>query len=251
MRISFDRIADRYDETRAFPVGVTERIIDALERYLSKRGRVLDVGVGTGRLAAPMSSSGFDVTGVDVSRMMLGKARAKGLDQLLVADARSLPFHDASFAYSVSVHLTHLVSDWRMVLSEVGRVTSERYATVVTERHGCQVEEIQHAYEEACAEVGHKVEHPGVRERDLARLMDPTTMVEVANCEETVRADEVIGRYRARVYSDLWGVPDDVHNRAMSRLEELYGETLDLERRERISLVIWDVETIREHVLAE
>jgi SAM-dependent methyltransferase len=248
VRMSFDRIADRYDETRAYPAGVTEGIIMALERSLAKEGKVLDVGVGTGRLAAPMRSAGFDVVGIDVSRRMLEKARRKGLSQLFLADARALPFLDSSFEYSLSVHLTHLVSDWVQVLSEIGRVTSERYVSVATESTGCQVEEMQRAYEAACADLGHEVKHPGMRERDLIGRMRPAAAIEVADSVEGVMTADAIERYRGRIYSDLWGVPDDVHDHAVRRLEELYGASQRLQRRERISLIVWDAETVREYV---
>ena len=247
MRASFDRIADRYDETRAYPAGVIERIAAAVAGSLPMEGRVLDIGVGTGRLAAPMRTCGFDVVGIDVSSMMLGKARGKGLDQLLLADAMALPFPDRSFPCSVSVHLTHLISDWRKVLSEVGRVTSERYASVATEREGCEVEEMQKTYEEACAELGHEVKHPGLRERDLARIIKPVKVVDVADSRETILKADAIERYRTRIYSNIWEVPEHVHDHAMHRLEETYRPITTLERKERISLIVWDAESVREY----
>jgi SAM-dependent methyltransferase len=247
VRASFDRIADRYDETRAYPAGVIERIAAAVEGNIPMNGRVLDIGVGTGRLAAPMRACGFDVVGIDVSSMMLGKARGKGLDQLLLADAMALPFPDRSFPCSVSVHLTHLISDWLKVLSEVGRVTSERYASVATEREGCEVEEMQRTYEEACAELGHEVKHPGLRERDLARIIKPVKVVDVADSRETILKADAIDRYRTRTYSNIWEVPEHVHNHAMDRLEETYRPITTLERKERISLIVWDAESVREY----
>lgn len=247
VRAPFDRVADRYDETRSFAAGVVERVVTAVEANLSIYGRVLDIGIGTGRLAAPMRACGFDVVGVDVSSMMLRKARDKGLDQLLLANAMTLPFTDRSFPCSISVHLTHLMSDWRKVLSEVGRVTSERYASIATEREGCEVEEMQRTYEEACAELGHEVKHPGLRERDLARVIGPVKVVDVADSRETVLKADAIGRYRTRTYSNIWEVPERVHAYAMDRLEETYERITVLERKERISLIIWDAESVREY----
>ncbi len=248
MRASFDRIADRYDETRTYAPGVIERIVAAIERNLPMNGRILDIGVGTGRLAAPMRACGLDVVGIDVSVMMLEKAGGKGLDQLLLADATALPFADRSFPCSISVHLTHLISDWLKVLSEVGRVTSERYASVVTEREGCEVEEIRRTYEEACAELGHEVNHPGLRESDLARAIKPVKVVDIANSRETVLKADVIERYRTRTYSYHWEVPEQVHGHAMDRLEEIFRPVTSLERKERVYLIIWDVESVREYV---
>jgi SAM-dependent methyltransferase len=247
LRLSFDRVADRYDETRVYPAGVPERIAEALGEHFPKGGRTLDIGVGTGRLAVPMKAFGFDIVGVDVSRGMLEKAAGKGLEQLLLADARALPFRDRSFKSSISVHVTHLISDWERAVVEIGRVTEERYASVVTEREGCQLEDLRRTYEDSCAELDCEVGHPGLREKDLAGRIDPIAVLEIADGRDTVGVKDVLERYRARIYSDLWDVPDEVHEHAMRRLEEVYGPRDRLERREKISLVIWDAGSVREY----
>jgi ubiquinone/menaquinone biosynthesis C-methylase UbiE len=48
------------------------------------RGRVLDAGCGTGRVAIELHRRGFDVVGVDVSPDMLDTARSKAPDQTWV-----------------------------------------------------------------------------------------------------------------------------------------------------------------------
>ncbi len=40
-------------------------------------GSVLELGVGTGRLALPLAAAGLDVTGIDISAAMLDRLRAK------------------------------------------------------------------------------------------------------------------------------------------------------------------------------
>lgn len=57
-------------------------------------GRVLELGVGTGRLALPLAAKGLRVTGVDASPEMLDQLRAKdGAEQLdlVLADMAELP----------------------------------------------------------------------------------------------------------------------------------------------------------------
>ncbi|WP_261986951.1 class I SAM-dependent methyltransferase [Actinomadura sp. HBU206391] len=73
--VAFDKIGDRYDE--AFPnkegqEAATEWLIDRLP----PGGRVLDVGCGTGApTARRLSEAGFEVTGIDISEVMLELAR--------------------------------------------------------------------------------------------------------------------------------------------------------------------------------
>lgn len=246
MRISFDRIAGRYDETRAYSEGVPQRIAEVLEQELTTDCMILEVGVGTGRIAEPLLAHGFDIVGVDISRGMLARARNKGVSDVLLADAMELPFMERSFDHVLSVHVTHLISEWRAALSEISRVASDRFVSMVTEREECGIEAMRRAYDELCAEKGYEVRHPGMRERDLTGLTDPLRVVPIAENVERVGTAEAIERYRSRTYSDQWGVPDEVHEWAIEGLEELFGGEAELERRERISMIVWSVLDILE-----
>jgi SAM-dependent methyltransferase len=44
---------------------------------LARGGSIVEIGVGTGRIAIPLAEGGAAVTGIDVSRLMLDKARQK------------------------------------------------------------------------------------------------------------------------------------------------------------------------------
>ena len=66
-----DRIADNYDRmvTGAAPVETLER--------LAAGGRALELGIGTGRVALPLAVRGVDVHGIEASKAMVAKLRAK------------------------------------------------------------------------------------------------------------------------------------------------------------------------------
>ena len=49
-------------------------------RSRAKGTRVLEFGVGTGRIAMPLAENGFEVTGIDVSSEMLAKLKEKDVD---------------------------------------------------------------------------------------------------------------------------------------------------------------------------
>lgn len=77
-------IADEYDELCAGELD-TEGAVECLFQ-LAGTGPVLELGVGTGRLALPLVERGLEVHGIDGSPAMVGKLRAKpGGDRIPVA----------------------------------------------------------------------------------------------------------------------------------------------------------------------
>jgi SAM-dependent methyltransferase len=70
-----DRIAPVYDELyeSMFDVAGT---VETLAR-LAGGGRALELAIGTGRIAIPLSAAGVEVTGIDASQAMVARLRAK------------------------------------------------------------------------------------------------------------------------------------------------------------------------------
>src|SRR5215210_1189610 len=80
--VSFDRAAEYYDATRGYHTGSDARIRDAIVA-LTRSGpatRLLELGVGTGRIALPFIRAGYDYTGVDISLAMMDRLVAKLAD---------------------------------------------------------------------------------------------------------------------------------------------------------------------------
>ena len=244
MCASFDRIADRYDETRLLAEHVLRRIAAELERELTLDCRILEVGVGTGRIASPLQNHGFDIVGLDISRRMLSRARAKGVTTVMLADVTELPFTDNAFDHVLSVHVTHLIGNWRKALDEISRVAADRLVSIVTERGACEVEAMQQAYEELCAEMGYEVRHAGLEEKDISDVATPLRVVQIADIDEVMNPAKAIEMYRSRAFSDQWEVPDEVHEHAVRGLEDVFGSTPQLRRVERIYMMVWSLEDI-------
>jgi SAM-dependent methyltransferase len=124
--IRFDAAADHYDRTRAISDEAMERIISLLASELRDRGRVLEVGVGTGLLALRLHEAGVPVSGLDLSAPMLAKLveKAGGAPPfpLVRADATTMPFGDRAFGAAYLRWVLHLIPDWRAVLAEMARV---------------------------------------------------------------------------------------------------------------------------------
>ena len=90
--------------------------------------RVLEVGVGTG-LSLPLYPRSVRITGIDVSREMLDKARRRvarrrldNVEALLEMDAEAMAFPDASFDKVVAMYVVSVVERPARLLEELHRV---------------------------------------------------------------------------------------------------------------------------------
>jgi SAM-dependent methyltransferase len=87
-------------------------------------GRYLEVGVGTGEDALAFEAAhGVQVVGVDAAQTMVDEARRRGLQDVLAADAHTLPFEDASFDGAWADRVLQHLEDPRAALGELVRVT--------------------------------------------------------------------------------------------------------------------------------
>ncbi|MFH1605006.1 MAG: class I SAM-dependent methyltransferase [Pseudomonadota bacterium] len=89
---------------------------------------ILEVGVGTG-LSLPLYPENVNVMGIDISRHMLERARARqarcGLDSvagLLLMDAENMEFEDDSFDKVVAMYVASVVPDPGRLVNEMRRV---------------------------------------------------------------------------------------------------------------------------------
>jgi phosphatidylethanolamine/phosphatidyl-N-methylethanolamine N-methyltransferase len=101
-------------------------VLDALK--LKAGDRVLEVGVGTG-LSLPLYPRDVRITGIDVSREMLEKARARvarrrleNVAALLEMDAEQMAFPAASFDKVVAMYVVSVVERPDRLLEELHRV---------------------------------------------------------------------------------------------------------------------------------
>lgn len=90
-------------------------------------GRLLDVGIGTGRGSLPLAARGCQVTGVDSSQAMLDECQRLAAQQGLEVATRvalidRLPFADGEFDSLVSLNVLVHFPNWREVLPEWARV---------------------------------------------------------------------------------------------------------------------------------
>jgi len=126
-------IARDYDEYHSYLARFFETDSAFLDEVLPARGRVVDLGCGTGRHVVRLARRGLEVTGVDLSQHMLAetavKLRREGLRAELVrADICSrLPFASGAFDAAICMFSTlglvrtrrlrrKALSEWRRIL---------------------------------------------------------------------------------------------------------------------------------------
>ena len=142
------RAAECYDAVRfTTPSGLAVHRIefDLLKqavRDASPKGRLLEVGCGTGRLLLPLLEAGHEVDGLDASPEMLAQCRSKleergdkQVVRLECAEAARIPFPDASYPFAYSIRLLNqtksrsyaldVVSDMLRVVRRGGHVLVE------------------------------------------------------------------------------------------------------------------------------
>ena len=124
--VAFDRAADYYDATRGLSEGGNRKQIALLTEELAPRGRVLEVGVGTGQVALPLHATGIPVVGLDLARPMMDKliqkAGGRAPFPLLQADATRMPFAEGVFGAAYFRWVLHLIPAWLAALAEAVRV---------------------------------------------------------------------------------------------------------------------------------
>jgi ubiquinone/menaquinone biosynthesis C-methylase UbiE len=229
--LSFDRVADIYDATRALPDHVLATIAQTIvtATNAAEASRFLELGVGTGRIALPLLQYGFSYTGVDISPAMIDVLRTKAGDfeklTLVEADVTQLPFADASFDVALTVHLLHLVPDWRRVLSEIRRVlTPDGYYIYGSDGSvdGQPAGAIRRQWRDVVRELGAdaRPEH-GTREAVQTELIETGALLasyRVVQWEDEVAPGQLLEAIRRRTFSQSWHVPDDLMEEAHRRM---------------------------------
>lgn len=235
-RLPFDRVATIYDATRGLAPRVLSRVVGVLVEELQGQ-RVLEVGVGTGRYAVPLQKSGIALVGVDISRKMVELGLAKGLRNVLFGDGAHLPFRDDSFAVATTNHMLHLVPDWREVLVELGRVTTDRYVSIIEDGDRWPIKK---EYDQLVRDAGHVWKAPGLHERALFEELPPDVIMPVGPFHETMSADTILSELDRRDYSSQWDVPESVHRDVMRRLRETWAGR-ELSRTYSMDVSFWRI----------
>jgi SAM-dependent methyltransferase len=135
-----ERVAARYDDSEAelFEAEAIDPVVEVLVE-LAGSGRALELGIGTGRIALPLARRGVSVHGIDLSKTMVARLRAK-------RDGEDIGVTIGDFATTTvdgSFSLAYLVFNTIMNLTtQAAQVACFRNAAAHLEPGGCFVIEV-------------------------------------------------------------------------------------------------------------
>ena len=233
----YDNIANIYDQTRWLTKLIAEEVADFILELVSATPETsfLEPGVGTGLNVLPLVERGYSVTGIDISQEMLDQFRQKLVVtpsnlQLIHADASHLPFPDDSFDVVLTVHMLHVVYDWRAFLDDISRVLKPRGFYL-----NCQwiTPPARQEFENHFRTILAKYEAPK-QHSSCATITDRGINVEGYFCNQGVGSDYLIAKewivsntvnellnfFRSRAYGLCWQVSDEIFQNIMDEFEE-------------------------------
>ena len=217
MSVSFDQAAGYYDRTRAVADDIMAQLIPLLVAELPRGETCLEVGIGTGRIALPITEAGVRVVGIDLSREMLRKLREKGDGgpPVAVADATRLPFAADTFGSAIASHVFHLIPGWRTAIDEITRVVRPGGVMLVSRGGRNRSPWLEQVTRHFFVEAGDPPWPPGASSIDEVDALMRERGVEARplpdiGLETLVSIEHVIGDMEAGYWAACWAITPEV-----------------------------------------
>jgi SAM-dependent methyltransferase len=248
LSISFDRAASYYDRTRALSEESLSRLIPMVAAEFTTAGRVLEVGVGTGRITLPLARVGVNITGVDISREMLDRLRMNANGHppaIAIANALHLPFDDASFGGAIAAHVLHLIPRWKGAVDEITRVVRPGGVLIASRGGRTLGGEWWHAVRrQFFRAAGDPPWPPGmdlIEELDVemaARGAQLTKLPEISQAD-SVTVNQLLSMLEQGIWSACWTIDPDTRRRAVASARVWAAANLgDLEEKRTVTEVL-------------
>lgn len=235
--VVFDQAAGYYDETRGFPPGVDLEVGQFLasEAGLASDAQVVEIGVGTGRIALPLAKHIGRLVGVDLSTAMMRRLLEKyqqpdyadGTIHVVEGDVMKLPLAPETFDAAVATHIFHLIPEPETAAAEVARVLKPGGLMLNCRGFGGSTDftPMIDAWD-AVTGANHRSITTWPRS---IRLFEELGWPQIG--EERVfayrvqrTAAQTLDLYRRRVFSASWSLPDDVWGRGVEAMEAAMHE---------------------------
>lgn len=225
-KFDFQDVASHYDTIHLHSPAVSQAVGTFLVNMVGRGRTMLEIGVGTGRIACPVVDQGCHVVGLDVSSGMLAVAQERGLDRLLIADMMQVPLATASVDAVLAVHVLHHASDWREALREVARVLKPGGLFIEgrdwDDPESCAMQ-IRSMMRQTIMELSPGIRPPGAgaaRQQFLTRLGGTTQPDQVAARWQAITSPaDVIATMRRRNDPETWAIEPGLLTATLDRVE--------------------------------
>jgi ubiquinone/menaquinone biosynthesis C-methylase UbiE len=233
--LNFDPMVKYYDETRTVDAANLAASIRWIAGEFSPSlfPKLLEPGIGTGRIAIPLAEQGYSVHGIDVAEAMLAilADRLANYKRPLnisyqLGDVRQLPFASESFDIVVAVHLFYFIREWKCAVEEILRTLKTGGPLVLMHTGmGMEIPFVNARYKELCSEHGFQITSLGVNS-----TQDVTDYLSLLGCTvkfirnrwswtSHIKLEKAIAYVRSRAYSFTTDTPDIIHFDAVQALE--------------------------------
>jgi ubiquinone/menaquinone biosynthesis C-methylase UbiE len=266
----FDRIADLYDETRR---ALGDQTVSAMRGMLSAHfcKSILEIGVGTGRVARPLLECGFEVTGMDISSRMMEKAKPKGVKNLVRADGSKIPFQSKTFDATLMAHVFHLLENPFPIMREAARISKiglfglvrgkedsgrGRFWLLAESEHASDedsrklAEERRARFRQIAEKYGWKWDLSRAsragREHQILETFPPDDLKVLSDTIVTQTLEDLISRFEKGAYSFLAKMPDQMRKEIVEEMRKnvAASTTRMVQRREVYELAMWKSERL-------
>lgn len=234
---SFDnRVAQLYNRQRTHPPQVAQSIGEAIAAQVNGR-RVLEIGVGTGRIAWPVAAQGVPVVGFDISAQMMGEIQAARPDNaaslgLLAADMHHMPFASGSFRAVMAIHVLHLATDWQRVMREIARVLQADGVFIQGDDWidpNSVVGQFRKLLRDVVIEIAPNFRPPaaGISRQQIVSDLGGTQTDEIiaAEWQAEISPAQRLQEIEARIDEESWILPNDLFNEVFARLKRYAADT--------------------------
>ena len=234
-----DRIVHLYNQQRAHPPHVSQAIGDAIAQRAGTRP-VLEMGIGTGRIAKPIAQAGARVVGFDLSPQMLGEA-ANALS-VTQADMHHMPYRADSFGIVIAVHVLHLADAWQTVLAEIARVL-QRDGVFIQGNDWVDPQSVfgrlRNELRMHAVRLDPALMPPaaGISKADVLQQLGATHSEEVivAEWEQTMSANDRLAMIEQRLDNESWILSDAIFDKMLVHLRDFAGKIWsDLDEKQTV-----------------
>jgi ubiquinone/menaquinone biosynthesis C-methylase UbiE len=244
----FDRISQIYDETRQ---PLKEAAVDKIKNVLLRDncGSIIEVGVGTGRVAKPLQERGFEIVGLDVSKGMLLKAREKGVLRLILADADFLPLGEKSFDAAILAHVLQIFKNPAEVFGKIVGVVKKEVVALVRKRDDALAGDtgdesvIRQVFEKVSAQMGCAL--PTCRgewrrkESEFLAAFPPTEFITIQDELIETTVDERLSFFEKRPFRYCVEVPDEVFHKVIQEVRSSMDTKMKIQYKRVEQMAIW------------